>query len=124
MRILKQGAKNLKLVGECAVCGCEFVLDDEDKYEERRDGSNFYKCPNCGRNTMLAYEPVKELTIEEFLKEYTKFDSVSYDPFRDEFECVRFITHEYRTICGDKAHELYDEYLKTHKIPDMESKDE
>lgn len=124
MRILKQGAKNLKLVGECAVCGCKFVLDDEDKYEERKDGSNFYKCPNCGRNTRLAYEPVKELTIEEFLKEYTKFDSVGYNPFGDKFEFVRYTTHECTTIYADKAQKLYDEYLKTHKIPDMESKDE
>lgn len=31
MRIPKQGNKNLELVGKCAVCDCEFVLDNEDK---------------------------------------------------------------------------------------------
>lgn len=124
MRILKQGVKNLKLVGKCVVCGCEFALDGEDKYEERKDGLNFCKCPNCGKDTRLAYKKVKELTIEEFLQEYTKFEKVEYNPFKDEFNCFCTITHEYGIINADKAHKLYDEYLKTHKIPDMESKDE
>lgn len=121
MKILKQGNKNLELVGKCAICNCEFILDNKDKYEERKDGSKFYKCPNCNRDTLLTYEPIKELTMEEFLLAYAECKDVRYDLNASSFEFYYCYNpnhkfSEYRRMKSATAYKLYNEYLKTHKI--------
>lgn len=105
------------LVGDCEECGCVFALDIDDEYKERPDGSLFCKCANCGRATTIKYGQL--LTIGQFLQVSSKCRMVSYSKPQKKYILFYAPSREIK-VDKKEAEKMYDEYLRTHKIPDTD----